>query len=394
MMDRTTVRSITTTCVALAVAFALASCSASSNSSPTPSPSSNNPRQITVVQPNAGPQPVVDFINQATKTLDFGLYEMDPGDTEIVNAAKEAKARGVAVRVLLSPTNDSPNNVPTPSKENQQDVAQFNQLGFQAKVANVKDFPWYHEKAIIVDGAQPGGKAMIMDFNLAEGYMSTEQSPYDPNEGGTRGMAAVDTDPADVENIQKTFDADFNYVPWAGSNRPDLVWAPAGSKYSPPGNAIKVFQNLISSATKSIDAYIQVFNYETKSINLPYLLEAAKRGVKIRIITNKGGFTKAEAYTSLKAAGAEIVMQPTSYADSSKYLYIHTKTIVFDAGEPNQVAFVGSENPFIDDSLNIERELGVLIRDANSINTAMETFNRDFGASQPYVVPTPSATPK
>lgn len=379
----------------VAVGALLVGCSSSSTSTPTSSaPTTSGPRQIVIIEPDDGAQPVVDVINKAQKTLDFALYEFDPAFTPVVDAAKAAAARGVTVRVILSPTQDSPTNVPAPSKQNQQDIEQFKQLGFQATLADAQSFAWYHQKTIIVDGAEPGGQALIMDFNLTEDYVTTAPNSFDPQESGTRGMAAIDTDPKDVANIQQTFNADFNHEPWDGSNRPKLVWAPAGSAYSPPGNAISVFQNLIKASTKTIDAYIQVFNYETQSLTLPYLLEAAKRGVTIRIVTNQKGFVKEQAYQQLKAAGAQIVMQPAAVNDSSKFIYIHCKTVIFDAGLPNQVAFVGSENPFLDDSLNKERELGVLVDDPGSISKALNTFNRDFSASAPYstATATPSAS--
>ena len=77
-------------------------------------------------------------------------------------------------------------------------------------------------------------------------------------------------------------------------------------------------------------------------------------------------------------------MAPQAISDSSKYLYIHTKSVIVDQGKSNQVLFVGSENPFLNDSLNLERELGVLVHDASAITQALDVYNRDFGVSQPY----------
>ena len=114
------------------------------------------------------------------------------------------------------------------------------------------------------------------------------------------------------------------------------------------------------------------------------LLNATKRGVKVRFITNKGGLSKAGLLPQLQAAGIQLVMAPQAISDSSKYLYIHTKSVIVDQGKSNQVLFVGSENPFLNDSLNLERELGVLVHDASAIAQAVDVCNRDFGVSQLY----------
>ena len=56
---------------------------------------------------------------------------------------------------------------------------------------------------------------------------------------------------------------------------------------------------------------------------------------------------------------------------------MHAKIIVVDG----QRAFVGSEN-ISTASLDRNRELGVLIADANVIHTLQQTFRLDWGASQ------------
>ena len=61
-------------------------------------------------------------------------------------------------------------------------------------------------------------------------------------------------------------------------------------------------------------------------------------------------------------------------------MYIHTKTIVVDAGRDDAVAYVGSINPFLDESLQTERELGILITDPASIARIMATFDVDFAS--------------
>ncbi|MEI2728472.1 MAG: phospholipase D-like domain-containing protein [Candidatus Nanopelagicales bacterium] len=376
--------------VAVAViGLTLTGCSSNGSQPAPPAPTStgitSGVLQFGLVQPNSGTQPVVDFFNSAKKTLDISMYEFDSTFSALVDPLKAAKQRGVTVRILISPTRLNPDNTPQVSPQNAADVQAFNAMGFQAELASQKEFAWYHQKSVVADSGQSDARALIADFNFASDYFDQTPSPYDANQEGTRGMAVIDNDKDDVATIARTFNEDWPpHKKWTGSDRPDLVWAPSGPAYNPKGNSIKVFTDMLNNATSTIDAYVQVFNYETTSLMLEPLLNATKRGVKVRFITNKGGLSKAGLLPQLQAAGIQLVMAPQAISDSSKYLYIHTKSVIVDQGKSNQVLFVGSENPFLNDSLNLERELGVLVHDASAITQALDVYNRDFGVSQPY----------
>jgi cardiolipin synthase A/B len=202
-------------------------------------------------------------------------------------------------------------------------------------------------------------------------------------------MAALVADPADVANIAETFDADWPpYKTWPASNRSNLVWAPGDPTYKPTGNAIAAIQSVIGGARQTLDVYAQALAYP--SIMFQPLLDRARAGVKVRIVGNVGGIND-DAAAQLRAAGAQIVAGPTLENDPSKFLYVHTKTILADAGTSNQVAFVGSENPFLDQSIQSERELGVLMTDPKSLSKVAGVFNSDFSRSKQY--PTPSSSP-
>ena len=367
----------------------MTACSSNSSQSSPPAPTSTGITsgilQFGLVQPNSGTQPVVDFFNSAKKSLDISMYEFDSTFSALVDPLKAARQRVFAVRILISPTRLNPDNTPQVSPQNAADVQAFNAMGFQAELASQKEFAWYHQKSVVADAGQTDARALIADFNFASDYFDQTPSQYDANQEGTRGMAVIDNDKQDVATIARTFNEDWPpHKKWTGSDRPDLVWAPSGPKYNPKGNSIQVFTDMLNKATSTIDAYVQVFNYETTSLMLEPLLNATKRGVKVRFITNKGGLSKAGLLPQLQAAGIQMVMAPQSIGDSSKYLYIHTKSVIVDQGKSDQVLFVGSENPFLNDSLNLERELGVLVHDGSAITQALDVFNRDFSVSQPY----------
>lgn len=378
-------KAILVTSVAIGLLATGCSSSQSQPSQPSASQAADAPLKFGMVQPNTGVQPVVDFLNSATKSLDISMYEFDSTYSALVDPLKAASARGVKVRILISPTSLSPTNKPVVSSDNANDVKAFNAMGFQAALASEKEFAWYHQKSVVADANTANARALIADFNFAESYFTQGASPYDPNESGTRGMAVVDSNPADVATIVRTFNEDFPPVKkWSGSDRPDLVWAPSGPTSNPKGNSIQAFTNMFKNARSTIDAYVQVFNYETTSIILQPLLDAAKRGVKIRMVTNQKALSKAGLLPQLQAAGINIVMAPQALNDSSKYIYIHTKTVIVDQGQPSQLTYVGSANPFLNDSLNEERELGVLVTDPGAVSQALEVFNRDYGAGKPY----------
>jgi hypothetical protein len=56
---------------------------------------------------------------------------------------------------------------------------------------------------------------------------------------------------------------------------------------------------------------------------------------------------------------------------------------VVDAGQADAIAYVGSINPFLDESIDTERELGVLLTDPTSIERITLIFNRDFASGNP-----------
>jgi cardiolipin synthase len=100
---------------------------------------------------------------------------------------------------------------------------------------------------------------------------------------------------------------------------------------------------------------------------------AAQRGVSVRVDMTYSTSWKS-ALNELKAAGVEV----RTYASTAKF-YIHAKVIVAD----NKEAFVGSQN-FSQQSLNSNRELGVLVARPDIISQFESTFDADWIGSRPY----------
>jgi phosphatidylserine/phosphatidylglycerophosphate/cardiolipin synthase-like enzyme len=375
-----------------AVAVTLLSGCSTSSSTPTPSVSTPPPLQVErtglitleSIQPEDGIGAVTEFIDEATTSVDIAVYQMDPSYSPLIEALTRAKERGVRVRILLSGTIYPPGS----TNDNPRDVEILREQGFEAALSR-PEFSFSHWKLLIIDAGAADAQALICDFNLEAGYFGLD--PQYPDEGDTRGMAVLDRDPADVDMIARTFDADWPpYKPWPANDRPNLVWSPSdrtcdstscASAYplEPVGNSRDVMLSLIGNAQESLDIYAQALA-EPSQLLAP-LLDAANRGVKVRIIGNDGGINT-DALAKLKDAGAEIVINPTDPGGDGRVMYIHTKTIVADAGLPDAIAYVGSINPFLDESIDTERELGVLLTDPTSIERIVLIFDRDFGSGE------------
>ena len=369
-------------------ALVLAACSSTpATTLPTPPPLQvERTGLITLesIQPEDGISAVTDFIDAARESVDIAVYQMDPSYSPLIEALTRAKDRGVRVRILLSGTIYPPGS----TNDNPRDVEILREQGFEAELSR-PDFSFSHWKLLIIDAGTDTGKALICDFNLEAGYFGLD--PQYPDEGDTRGMAVLDTDPADVDMIARTFDADWPpYKPWPANDRPNLVWSPSNSTcdstscasaypLEPAGNSRDVMLSLIGNSRESLDVYAQALA-EPSQLLTP-LLDAANRGVKVRIVGNDGGINT-DALAKLKEAGAEVVINPTDPGGDGRVMYIHTKTIVADAGTPEAIAYVGSINPFLDESINTERELGVLLTDPASIERILLIFDGDFGSGQ------------
>ncbi len=92
-----------------------------------------------LVSPYNSRSRLLAHINSAKQQLDIEVFYMT--DTDIVDAVKLAKVRGVAVRVILAPASNLAGNAAT--------ITMLNNLGFVVKVATSFDL---HAKLIIADG--------------------------------------------------------------------------------------------------------------------------------------------------------------------------------------------------------------------------------------------------
>lgn len=334
------------------------------------------PELITLanVQPNDGIQPVIDFIESARQSVDISIYRIDSDFTPLIDALQRTVERGVPVRISIS---RQLVGQPNPPQGNSQQIVVQQQL--QAKGIQVElsrpEFHYGHEKSIIIDAGTPDAKAMIADWNLQASYFGPNQ--YGPV--GARGMAVINSDPQDVATVAAYFDANWPpYAPYPVSTRSSLVWSPSGVEYSPVGNSVAVLTDFINNAKLRLDIYAEYIQDDAFLIDM--VIARAQAGITVRIVANSSG-QSAEMVSKLRGSGIQIRFDPIYDGNTSDPMFVHSKTMFADFGTPDQVAFIGSQNTFINESPEAILELGVLARDAATIEKAYSYFEQDWSTS-------------
>ncbi len=290
-----------------------------------------------ITEPDNGIGELKSAITHAQKSLDLVIYELE--DPEIAQLLVDADRRSVEVRVILE-------NVSVFGKHPNQEMYDFLKTSGVPVMWAREYFALTHQKTLIVDDEW----AIIMTFNLTPQYYRT-----------SRDFGVIDHDLKDVAAIAATFDADWSGKQVASNNGRDLVWS--------PGSAPTLLA-LIGSAVKTLDIY--ALEVEDDRINQA-MKEAVARGVTVRLNMSYSTNWK-KALTSLDSAGVQV----KTFASSADF-FIHAKAIIADGKR----MYVGSEN-FSGQSLDSNRELGILISKADIISSIQHTFEKDWAASRPY----------
>jgi phosphatidylserine/phosphatidylglycerophosphate/cardiolipin synthase-like enzyme len=294
-----------------------------------------------LAEPQAGLGRLYALIKSAHSSLDLTMYELrDPtAEADLIADAH----RGVDVRVILDKHLEGSRNRATYSY-------------LRAHHVHVTWAPTgvtYHQKTLTIDGST----CVIMTLNMVS-------SDYP----GTRDFAVIDTSHADIAAIVATFNADFSGR-GKGLSPPDgadLVWSPTNS------------QSVMLSVIKGARHTLAVENEEMgDSAITAALVAAARRGVDVTIVMTQQSSWDA-AFSKLVKAGAHV----STYADSSKVIYVHAKAIVADAGSSGQRAFVGSEN-FSSASLRRNRELGIVTTQHAVVAALSAVLAHDFAGATP-----------
>jgi phosphatidylserine/phosphatidylglycerophosphate/cardiolipin synthase-like enzyme len=292
-----------------------------------------------VVFPNQSHTVVYNFINSATRSIDVTIYELR--DMTAVNDLVNRQKAGVSVRVILDAKHTSVNGSAYSTLK----------AGGAGVTYSSSTFVYTHQKTITVDGT----KSLIMTGNLDSTYYASD-----------RDYGVFDSDPADVAAIEQVFAADYAKRSITPSDGDDLVWSPTDAQSRLLG--------LINGAQHSLDVEELEFG-DTALVNA--IVADANRGVAVRVV---GMFpdSYASQFQQVVNAGGRVVTY-----DGQTGLYIHAKAIVADNGTATAKVFEGSEN-FSDNSLNHNRELGLIINDTGVLSGIETAFNSDFAGGTPF----------
>ncbi|GAC1397027.1 MAG: phospholipase D-like domain-containing protein [Ktedonobacteraceae bacterium] len=349
-MPRTTFRSLGISTIIIALCVLLAGCDAGLSSLGNTSSSGtigSGVQGVSVfVEPSAGDRGITSAIVSAQKSVWVEMYLLS--DRNIIRALEEAAHKGIDVRVMLEMHPFGGGGSPRKTLD------LLKAAGAQAQ-PTAPSFALTHEKGMIIDSST----AYIMTSNFTRAAL-----------GGTSGGSSgttnreydiVDSNPQDVQAVIAIFNADWNHTT-AQFNNSNLVVSPVNSR--------NTFTSLIASAHSTL----LIEGEEMKDTGIEQaLVDAAKRGIHIQIILpsprNSPSDSNSQGIDTIKQGGIQVKEDPR--------LYMHAKIIVVDG----QRAFVGSEN-ISAQSLDQNRELGIVVADGGVLNTLQQTFQQDWSDSQ------------
>ena len=288
------------------------------------------------ILPDDGENAIYNFVNSATSSVDVTIYELN--DVTLENDLVAREKAGATVRVILDQAQKSYN------------TAAYNLLtaGGVGVVWSSTAFTYTHQKTITVNNDE----SYVSSGNFDNTYYAT-----------SRDFGVFDTDANDVAAIVAVFNADYAHTSITPSDGDDLVWSPTDSQTQ--------LLALINGAQHTLDIEQEEFS-DTTLVNA--IVADENRGVTVRVVVEDPSDYTSEL-NEVTAAGGKV----TGYSSSTGF-YIHAKTVIADYGDSTAKAFVGSEN-FSSNSLNDNRELGIVTTNSSIVSGLETTFDGDFTGS-------------
>ncbi len=290
---------------------------------------------ITLFQePQAGSTPFIAHLNAAKSEILVEMYLLT--DKGILTALEDAAARGVTVKVMLEQHPFEGGAL------NQKTYTELASKNVSMQWTN-QDFALTHEKAIIIDQKEL--------FVLNQNFTTTS---FKKN----REYNVLDTDQIDVAQARAIFQADWDKNPIQLSESHLIV---------SPYNARESLESLLKNSTTSIEIEMEVLT-DPEIMNL---LEESGRQKLTRVIL--ADYTKVAA----NQKSAEELQNYGVQVRTLKNPYIHAKLIIVD----QKTAYIGSVN-FTAQSMDKNRELGILISEHNTLQELHKDFEEDWTLAQ------------
>ena len=273
-----------------------------------------------LIQPADGIDRVVKAIQKAKESIEIMIFRFDR--PEIERALIDAVERGLFVHALIAFTNHG----------GEQSLRKLEMRFLESGITVARtagDLVRYHGKILIVDRRE----LYVLSFNFT--HLDIDRS---------RGFGIITRNAKLVAEAVRLFEADTKRQSYSAGYSKFVV---------SPVNARKELAGFIKGARKELLIYDPKISDRAM---LRLLDERKEAGVKIRIIGGVSG--KRFPVCELKR------------------IQLHTRTIIRDRAD----AFIGSQS-LRQLELDARREIGVILRDANTVKQLARTFEDDWKAS-------------
>ena len=286
-------------------------------------------------EPYAGPTPIVQVIASARREISLNVYYLS--SRPILNALRDAHARGVAVRVILD---KHPYGMKSWMIQKEVRAVQATGAALQWAPPRFEAAPGRY----VFDHAK-----YVCDTHECEiGTSNFDWSAFRKN----REYLYVTQNPSVVQSANAVFNADWNNQKAPAFAHRVLVLSPG------------------TSASQLLEVIDQPGPIDVESEELgPFavILDAlAAKGRDLRLILPANiNYVDQRDVAFLQQHGCQVRLMPV------KPIYQHSKMIV-----GGSLAFIGSEN-FTQASLEDNREMGLLLN-RSSIGKLQAQFNRDW----------------
>jgi phosphatidylserine/phosphatidylglycerophosphate/cardiolipin synthase-like enzyme len=284
-----------------------------------------------IVLPDDSPQPILDAITSAKKTLRVKMFVFS--DPVLVNAVVGARRRGVNVRVMLNPAR----------RNGEDDNAGSRKHLIRSGVEVIDTNPAFdltHEKSMVADDQRAFVKSLNWDTkNLTK----------------TRDYAVVTTHRRQVDEIIACFEADWHRTRFDPGPHSRLIWCSNNGRERIAQFIDDVKRTLFLQNERCHDA-----------ITLGHLVRAQRRGVKVCVMVRPPRtLESAAALRMLEDAGIKI--------HKLKGLKLHGKLLLADDAR----AIVGSIN-LTSGSFDTRRELAIEVHAPHIIDRFIRVVRQDW----------------
>lgn len=290
-----------------------------------------------IVQPEAGSAPIVQAIQGAATSVWLQIYMVT--DPAVIQALCDAAARGVEVRVLLEDSPYNPGNPNAALSGNRVLAAELTARGVHVTFTGPQ-FAYTHAKTMIVDGET----AYVLTYNLTKAATETN-----------REFGVINRSPSDVAELKRIFLADWHRDYYRPTD-PDLVVSPENARWRILG--------LMEQAEHELLVGVEVIS-DPEAVTL--LVAKRRAGVDVRVLV--GGVNKVPA----NLPAFRYLAQHGVPVRSQSRPYLHAKYAIAD----QQTAYLGSIN-LSTNSLDSNRELGLLLGDADTVRTLRDVWLADW----------------